>query len=265
MNGLYSAHKVLLDELLKFGIKAFCYDSTDSTNARAREHVSVSEDIPALFLSDAQSTGRGRLGRSFFSPCGGLYMTLLAKAPSDAELFSRVTAITAVCASDAIYECFGIRSRIKWVNDLYLGGKKIAGILAECFEEKGQRYIAIGIGVNLFPSTLPDDISDKAGFLFEEGVNADVPATRDFLALCLAKKLVCALGEGDTSEIMKRYREYSCVIGKRIIYTRNGVSVCAVAKDISESGALVVILDDGEEVLLSSGEISVALEKGEFL
>ena len=255
----------LLNELLSFGIKGFYYQSVDSTNARAREYASMSGEAPALFFADDQSIGRGRLGRSFFSPRGGLYMTLLLKAPSDAELFSRVTALSAVCASDAICECFGIRPRIKWVNDLYFDGKKIAGILAECFEAKGQRYIAIGIGVNLFPSALPEDISDKAGFIFGDGADADVCAARDRLLLTLAGKLVLSLGECDISEFMKRYREYSCVIGKRISYSQNGVSVCAFAKDISEDGALVVLLDSGEEILLSSGEISLALEKGGFL
>ena len=256
---------VLTSALSECGAILVCFDSTDSTNMRAREYAKNTDaKCPAFFIADSQTAGRGRLGRSFYSPeCAGLYMTLLIKVSHDTELFSRITAIAAVCASDAVYESFGTRAKIKWVNDLYIGERKVAGILAESFVERGERYVALGIGINIFKSELPEDIASKAVSLFANDGGNDWREERDKIAFCLAKKLLDATKKLDFTEYIEKYREYSCVIGKHIVFWRGGEEISATALDVSDSGALLVLCDDGERAELSSGEITLFVKREE--
>lgn len=238
------------------------FENTDSTNMRAREYAKEKNaEVPAFFIADMQSAGRGRLGRSFYSPdCAGLYMTLLFKSEPNSEIFARITAIAAVCASDAVFECTGIRTKIKWVNDLYSENRKVAGILAESFVENGERFVALGVGINIFETVFPIDIADKAGALLSSEAGVDWREKRDELALCLGKKLLEAVKKLDFGEYIEKYREYSCVIGKKIRFSRRENEYFATALDITDSGALLVLCENGEKEELSSGEISVFVE-----
>ena len=141
---------------MKKGISLIRYAITDSTNTRAKEYInSGDEPIPALFIADGQTDGRGRMGRSFYSPeQTGLYATLLFKAPKSEDRLLSLTSLAAVAAAEAIDELLGVSVEIKWVNDLYKNGRKVAGILAESFERYSQRYIALGIGINLVVNLL---------------------------------------------------------------------------------------------------------------
>ncbi len=233
---------------------------TDSTNKEARLYVERGEyavHLPVLFIADAQTSGRGRMGRSFYSPADtGLYMTLLLQAPEDGT-FSLLTSLTAVAASDAIDELFGIEVKIKWVNDLYLGGRKVAGILAESFTADTRRFVAVGIGINLSTERFPEDIADKAGALcIGDGVKL-----KNELAVLICKNLLAFLG-GETAQGMQKYRERSCVIGRMIRFTRGGESLRGEAVDIQNDGSLAVKLTSGEHILLSTGEISVFADDG---
>ncbi len=233
---------------------------TDSTNKEARLYVERGEyaaHLPVLFIADAQTAGRGRMGRSFYSPADtGLYMTLLLQAPEDGT-FSLLTSLTAVAASDAIDELFGIELKIKWVNDLYLGGRKVAGILAESFTADTRRFVAVGIGINLSTESFPEDIADKAGALCV----GDAVTRKNELAVLICQKLLASLG-GDTESAMQKYRERSCVIGRMIRFTRGGESLRGEAVDIQNDGSLAVKLTSGEHILLSTGEISVFADDG---
>ncbi len=234
---------------------------TESTNREARlyvEHGEYREHLPVLFIADTQSAGRGRMGRSFYSPADtGLYMTLLLEAP-EREIFSHLTALAAVAASDAIAELYGIGVSIKWVNDLYLYGRKVAGILAESFTEHMRRFVALGIGINLSTTSFPEDISDKAGALC---VGADVYRKRE-LAVNICQRLLRSC-VGDTREEMQKYRERSCVIGRQIRFVQGGEEKHGKAAGIEDDGSLAVLLDGGEKILLSTGEISVFADDGQ--
>lgn len=245
----------------KENIRLFYADTVDSTNKRAREYASrLSGELssPVLLVAEGQSEGRGRLGRSFFSPAStGLYMTLLVPMPERSESFARLTALCAVCVVEAIKEIFNIEARIKWVNDLYFEGKKVAGILAESFPVGERRYIAVGVGINLATKDFPDELSDKAGSLLS-GSDADELLPRKIaLAFLLSKQLLEALECEDSSAYMKKYRESSCVIGRRIRFSIGDGEKEGVAVDIDRDGALVVELERGERIRLSTGEISI--------
>ena len=257
-----------VNEFYRDGIKVMEYTLTDSTNKRARIYAEKEDaTVPALFIAKEQTAGRGRLGRSFFSPAqSGVYMTLLLKAPKNAESFAKITSLCAVAVLDSIYGMFGITLDIKWVNDLYLNTKKCAGILAESFEVNGCRYVAIGIGINLFCVDFPEDLRTKAGSIltYPYCYKEEQDTQKKELAFSIAKGIIDALDAEDTSQYMYRYRQRSCVIGKRISFSVGGVTQRGKAVGITDMGALEVVFENGEKQELSTGEISVFIEeKGE--
>ena len=136
-------------------IPVFCSDSTESTNLDAKKYAEEHPETPcALFIADSQTAGRGRLGRSFLSQGGvGLYFSLLLRGVGEAMDALSLTTYSAVALCRALRRVSDIEPKIKWVNDIYVGEKKLAGILTEgrlCTEESGKLdYAIIGIGVNV--------------------------------------------------------------------------------------------------------------------
>ena len=240
---------------MKFNFVRF--KEIDSTNNEAKRYASEGGSMPALILSESQSEGRGRMGRSFFSSDNkGVYMTVVLKAPGE-NAFLRGTAVSAVCACEAIKELFGISTEIKWVNDIYYKSKKVGGILAESFFVDDERYVAIGFGINLY-TQLPAELRDIAISLFPEYPDSyTLNMQRDALANLIAEKLLAAFEKDDYADYMKKYRNLSCVIGRDIVYVQNGKEYSGFAFDINDEGALAVKLADGSVCYLSSGEISI--------
>ena len=236
------------------------YKEIDSTNNEAKRYVQAGGALPALIFSETQTEGRGRVGRSFYSlDDRGVYMTVVLKAPAD-DAFLRVTSLAAVCAAESLRELFGVKLKIKWVNDLYIYGKKAAGILTESFFIGDERYIAVGFGINLY-TTIPAELHDIATSIFSAPIDSYTLNTqRNALINLITEKLLAAIYSDDFSAYMNKYRALSCVIGAPITFIENGVSYSGEALDITDRGALCVRLSDGSERVLSSGEISVRMK-----
>ena len=240
-------------------MQIFRYDVTDSTNEEARRYgCTEAPSLPALFIAESQTAGRGRMGRSFYSPGEtGLYASLLIEAPDNAERLLSLTALAAVAAMQTLREKLNKNVLIKWVNDLYLDGKKVAGILAESFVSGGRRLIVLGIGINLSTAHFPDELIYKAGSL-----STDLKLDTDekcAIARDISERLIAFLERDSIAYAMKLYRERSCVIGRRIYFLRDGRETYATATDVTDTGGLCVRLDSGEDEILTSGEISIFL------
>ena len=234
------------------------YPTIDSTNTEARRLAEADKKAPLIIIAKEQSGGRGRMGRSFYSPDNtGLYMTVLLEASHNMIDNVMLTTSASVAVCRAVEKLSGIRLSIKWVNDLYLNGKKICGILCESFEASGKRFLAVGVGVNISTADFPSEISDVAGSL---GVSENI---KNELAAEIFAELWRLYNTGDKSEMIDYYKERSIVLGKRIFFVENGVKQYAEAIDIDEYGRLAVRLDNGKEKILSSGEITVRLDVGE--
>ena len=246
-------HALIKDE----NIALHLFDEIDSTSDEARRIAQGGGRAPALVIADSQSAGRGRMGRSFHSPGGtGLYLSYLQKAPENAADTVRLTTATAVALSLAIEEVFGIRTEIKWVNDLLLFGKKVSGILAESFSVAKDRFVIIGIGVNLATEEFPDDIKARAASL---GVGAD---KREELAAAIINRLSIYYENPKDPEIARIYKDRSAVLGKKVLLSMKNECISAQAEDIKEDGALVVRLSTGERRELHSGEITLRFDDG---
>ena len=234
----------------------FVHESLDSTNSEARRLAESGCDAPTLIIAKEQSAGRGRMGRSFYSPADtGLYMTALLEAAEDLRDTVLITTTAAVATSRAIERLARISVGIKWVNDLYFNGKKICGILCESFEASGKRFVAVGVGVNLSTKDFPAELVNIAGSL---GVRDDI---RDDLAALIFGELWRAYHASDRGDVLAYYKARSVVINKNIVFFEDGRKYFGTATDIDGYGRLLVRLDGGGEKILSSGEITLRLDK----
>ncbi len=232
---------------------------TDSTNTRllemAREGRAVSGTV---LLARRQTAGRGRRGRNFSSDTGGVYFSVLLTGEILPEDRTLATVMAAVAAANAVEKTAGVTPGIKWVNDLLLGGKKIAGILTEGASDSltGKNlYTVIGIGINVKDRPFPPEISEIAGAIepLSGREIAEEALIGEFL-LTLYRLLTACTAE----QLLFEYRSRSCVIGKRVT-VMSAAPFSAVAREIDDTGALIVEDDAGIIHRLSSGEISVKL------
>ena len=216
--------------------------TVDSTNTYAKQNIQTLS-LPSLIVAEKQTAGRGRHGKSFYSPDKtGLYMTLVFESPDECGLITPAAAV-AVCSA---LESYGIKPQIKWVNDIYIGTLKVCGILAECFLHNEKKYIALGIGINLTTKEFPCDIPNPGS------INIDCNKTE--LALMISEQL---LSLNDNDCIIRKYEEKLFVIGNEVTYLKNGTEFTATVKGINSLCNLIVLRSDGIEETLSSGEISI--------
>lgn len=229
------------------------FDTVDSTNSEAKRRILAGEDTMRLYIADRQTGGRGRMGRSFYSPKStGVYLSFAYKAasrPGDAVL---ITSQAAVAVAEAIESLTEISCGIKWVNDIYIDGKKAAGILAESVS-LDSHHIILGIGINLSTESFPPELADKACSLNAPGLS------KAELIVCLAEKILSFIHHPEDRSFITSYKAHSVVLGREITFIKNNRAFTGTATDITDSGHLSVHLTDGGDELLSSGEISIRL------
>lgn len=242
---MQSEEKRLSDRL---GFPVYLQKEVDSTNLRLKEAARKEEiSPPCLLIADRQTMGRGRLGRSFLSPEGGLYMSLLLHR-TEAPL----TVFAAVAVCRAIEEMTPLKPKIKWVNDLFVNGKKVCGILAEGMESQA----VLGIGINLK--------TPEGGFPGVPVAGAlDVETDRLLLARRIAEHLTGMLQNPSDPSVLRDYRERMMLTGKEITYEKDGQQKSARVTGVDEKGGLLVVLPDGTREILFSGEVT--LGSGQFL
>ncbi len=233
----------------------FIYKSTDSTNQRAKDMAKESGLRRAVFLADGQSAGRGRMGRSFSSIGGkGLYLSILTEGGMPAERAIDITTYMATVASDVIEELSGADVKIKWVNDLYINGKKAGGILTEgeTAEDGTLAYSVCGIGINLRKQRFPDGLEAIATTVEDEtGRCLDVNAAAGMIISRFLENLHTA----GTAEAAASYRNRSFLIGSTVRVVRLGEEYDALVTGITDRCMLELRLGDGSTEILSTGEV----------
>ncbi len=232
------------------------YTSTDSTNSEAKRHIFSGGKAPCAFVADTQTEGRGRMGRAFYSPSKtGLYLSLLLKAKGAVSDSILMTSASAVAIRRAILKCFGVDTKIKWVNDLYLSDKKVCGILCESFIHENDLFFIVGVGININTQRFPKELAEKAGALTSESVDRSrLAAACIFELMSVWENLACP-------SIINEYRSSSLVLGRQVIFSKNGQEIFGFAESIDDVCHLYV--RDENKVLhkLSSGEISLKLKE----
>lgn len=236
------------------------YKTIASTNETAKQYAQSGKG-EGVIIASAQTGGKGRLGRSFFSPSdSGIYMSFLLRPSYPAEKAVSLTTMAAVAVAESIEEIAGVSADIKWVNDVYVGGKKASGILTEAaisMETGTLDYAIVGIGINVYPpkNGFPTDIENIAGFL--------LPTLKNGTKNKLIASIINRFFEYYTSQktdYVSKYRRRSFVIGKQISVISGDNKRNAIALDVDENCRLKVRYENGELATLSSGEISVRLK-----
>lgn len=241
------------------------FDTIDSTNRYAKQLASEGCVTPSLVLAHSQSGGRGRLGRDFSSPKGGIYLSLILAPPSSVLLASLITSAAAVATARAIEEVCSISCGIKWVNDLFLGGRKVGGILTEGVLDVERGLLSsmvVGIGIN-FSTPLqayPPALRPIVTSLYKKSslVPQDVDASS--LVAHLVNTLISYSNALSDRAFLPEYRSRSIVLGKEILILAQKREHKALALAIDEDAHLVVRTEEGKEEVLSSGEISISLD-----
>jgi BirA family biotin operon repressor/biotin-[acetyl-CoA-carboxylase] ligase len=213
-------------------MKIHHFKEVTSTNEVARQYL----EEGTVIVADTQTRGRGRHAREWHSPEGGLWCSLVVKHEP-----APVLNLAAALAVSKAFEHFGLKTKLKWPNDVHIDQRKICGILSETEGD----YIIVGVGVNLNNEEFPEDIPGTSYFM-ETG---NVVDKMEFL-----KEFVETFYTVIQDEFLNEYRKYSSTIGSTVM-VRNGREITGTAVDIDEKGRLILKLENGKEMKIYSGEI----------
>ena len=233
-------------------------ETSPSTNTELKELAAAGAPAGTVLIARRQTAGRGRLGRSFFSPDGtGLYLSVLLRPSASPEEVLRLTPLAAVAAARGVQRVCHAEVGIKWVNDLYLKGKKVCGILTEGVLNPATGaldFVVCGAGFNLCPPKdgFPPELKEIAGAI-TESYDPQLPA---LLAKAFLEELHVAL-EQPFSQALEEYRRRSVLTGKTVFSPTQSFPGYGTVLGIDEEGGLRIRLSDGREQILTGGEVSI--------
>jgi len=243
------------------GKKIFYFPELESTNIVAKEkalHRAEGIDEGTLIIAERQSTGKGRLGREWFSPVGGIWLSIILYPQLSPSYISRITLMTAVAAVKSIKICTQIESQIKWPNDILINEKKVCGILTEMSAELdiiNWVVVGIGINVNIDHQDFPEDIQKNTISLKEILGKKVLRVKLVQTFLQEFEKYYESLKRREFSSILKEWKLYSHTLGKKIRVDMGERIITGEATDINEEGALILKKGDGKLVEIISGTI----------
>ena len=238
----------------------------DSTNTECKRRVIEGAPHGLTILAEEQTAGRGRLGRDFYSPAKtGIYMSILVHPSMDGSDAMLLTTAASVAVCRGLTKVLSVDPEIKWVNDVYLNGKKVCGILTEAisnFEMGKIDAVIVGIGINYRTEEFPEDIKDRAGAV---ETTSDIP--RNQLVAAVLNAFWEIYDHIEDREFIKEYRQRSMVLGKDIRILEKGQWKEATAVDVNDNGGLVIQIEnpDGSigQRVLHTGEITLRLKDGQ--
>jgi BirA family biotin operon repressor/biotin-[acetyl-CoA-carboxylase] ligase len=231
-------------------------DHVDSTNTLAKEMASREEMKPAgLVVAESQGAGRGRFGRHWRSPPGGIWCSLVLWPKIAAQDAGALPLLASVVVAEAVAEATGVDIRIKWPNDLLINDRKVAGILTEMAAEMGEvDYLVVGIGLNanLTFTDLGEPDLNATTLLDEIGASVD----RHRLITDIVNRLWGDLPElTRLSSVLDRWRARSATLGRSVTVMSGGGQFSGIAIDLNEDGGLIVEDGAGVRRVFRSGEV----------
>ena len=253
--------KKILEQYLNQKLNIEIFNELDSTNNYLKKLGSQGKKENQLVIALSQTGGRGRMGRSFYSPNGtGIYFSLLLHPEYAIEKSLFLTVMAAVSVAETVMKYNSNDVKIKWVNDVYIDGKKVCGILTEgaINANKMLDYAVVGIGINLIApeNGFPDDIKDIATAIFPGNTEENI---KEKIVADIVNKFFDMYNGIDT-DFVNRYKQYSYLTGKEINIILGETSRPATVIDITDECHLLVGNEYGEIEEISSGDVSVRLK-----
>lgn len=229
--------------------------TVDSTNRYARALAQQGAPHGTLVLADEQTAGRGRRGRGWISPAGeGVFMSLILRPQAHPSQVARLSLLTALAVAEGIAGETGLDARIKWPNDIVVGGSKVCGMLLEMnADEQSVHDVVAGVGINVHQTAFPEEIARTASSLdlLSGRRQSRAALVRAFLG---AFERATALSDAD---MMRAYRGRSATLGQRVQVVSLSGTFTGLAEAITDAGALVVLGDDGERREVLAADVSV--------
>jgi len=229
-----------------------------STNDRLKERARAGAAAWTVVLADAQTAGRGRQGRRWVSPPGNLHLSVLLRPSPPGSRWSVLPLAAGLAVAEALGEA-GLEARLKWPNDVIVSGRKIGGILAEgSSSADGLEFVVVGIGVNvaLRPAGLPEEVAAAVTSVAEENARAGDRIAVAARVLARLSVWYHALAREGPQVVQAAWRVRALPWwGKTVEALAGERRLCGIARDLDESGALVLELEDGTRALLHSGEV----------
>lgn len=250
-----------------FGKRVICYEEIDSTNLAAKKLGKQAGNHGVLVVAEEQHAGRGRLGRNWSSPKGsGIWMSLVLRPEIRTEHAAMLTLVTALAVNQGIREITGMKSYIKWPNDIIMNGKKVCGILTEMSTANEKlECVVIGMGINVKQVSFPEELKLTATSLELEGANA---VDRSELIACIMgyfelyyKRFIKTESLQDMAE---EYNASLINLDRQVWILGDSNPYIGTALGINESGALLVQTEETSQGVIKtviktvvSGEVSV--------
>ncbi|MDD2463455.1 MAG: biotin--[acetyl-CoA-carboxylase] ligase [Desulfobulbus sp.] len=236
---------------------------TDSTNRIAREEAAHGVPSGTVIWAEAQDSGRGQYGRSFASPPGGLYFSLVLRPHLAPELVSLITLVTGLACRDVLFEMYTVDARIKWPNDLYIGEKKVGGILCENSFDSGvipqQPTVIIGVGLNMnsrlsdFPldlQALVTTVCETTGETvpLEQALDRFTQKITEFVA-SLPEKL---------ESLLDRWQNYDYLLHRPVSYINGTQTIYGTGQGIAVDGRYSILDESGNKHVIIGGQLRPA-------
>lgn len=236
------------------GKKIYSYASIDSTNNIAYKMAEEGADEGSVIVAEEQKKGKGRIGRSWSSPKGGIYFSLILRPGMVPTEVSKLTLVAAVSVAQAIRELTGISALIKWPNDILVNNKKLCGILTELKAEQDQTsFVILGVGIN---------VNTKPSLLPKHATSITKELGRDFPKVDLMRKLLkniethyILFKNNKFKDIIGEWKDLSAILGSRVKVMDKAHNIEGMAIDVDEGGALIVRLDNGLNERILAGDI----------
>lgn len=239
------------------------YDQTDSTNRLARNLLQEGYPDGTVIQAGQQSAGRGQYGRSFSSPPGGLYFSLLLRPDMDINHLPLITLATGLACCQVIETHFQLQPRIKWPNDVYIQERKVAGILCENSFANPKDPLAsgviigVGMNVNVRLDDFPEDLRGLLTTLLTlTGKQVDLTSLLHTL-LAAIKATVAAIAS-QTSVLLDRWQQYDYLVGKPISHTGGTITLHGIGSGIDSSGRYCLLDEQGVEHIILGGQLRLS-------
>lgn len=241
-------------------------EETDSTNEECKRQAVKGCKSGLLCVCNAQSAGKGRLGRRWQAEKNaGVYMSMLFRPDIMPYETPQLTLVAGIAVKRVLNKISGVKAEIKWPNDVIINGRKITGILTEMSAEMEKvNYIVTGIGINVNNSDFPDEIRDKATSLY---IETGRKFKRSDIIVSLAEEFTDCynkfINEG-FSAFIKEYNESCANVGREVKTVGGKEEITGIAKGVNSKGELVIQSGDKEETVLS-GEVSLRLSDNRYI
>jgi len=246
--------------MTRIGSSVLRFDSVESTNDVAREMAGRAGNEGTVIVAREQTAGKGRQGRSWFSPPdAGLYFSVILGPDLSPSSLPFISLAAAVCVAEILISEYSLQPDLKWPNDVLLGGKKVCGILLESATEADTvQYAVLGIGVNLRRfGPAPEEIRHSSTTLLDE-TGGLVSPDRLLAALIESLDRWCEKAVADPERVVGRWQELSswaegCAV--RVTYSSGALE--GITRGLARGGALIVESRDGRMHEVVSGDVSL--------